>query len=310
MKIANCSEERAVFAEKRIEMIDMHAHLACLEGGEGSCSTGKAGEYASAFLNEKQREAQGELDLRESLGITTCFSSGTPFQWQVLESCQEHGSVLHSFGIHPWYAHQYDPGLYMEYFRQCDVVGEIGMDSVWCAVPLEIQRKSLECQLQIAADLHRPVILHTKGQEAVIARLLTDFPEKICVHWYSGNERDLDAYLEKDCYFTLGPDTSALCGLRGEGSTGKNGNGEQKEAVTVRQRMLREIPSERLFVETDGIGAVAWAKGLEWLELPGIEPALWDGIVCAAAWKGISAQKMSRKMEQNLMRFCGKRVFR
>ena len=174
-------------------MIDMHAHLACLEGGESSCSAGKAGEYASAFLEEKREEAREELDLRESLGITTCFSSGTPFQWQVLERYRDRTSVLRSFGIHPWYAHQYDPDLYAEYFRQCDVVGEIGMDSVWCEVPLDIQKKRLERQLQIAADLHRPVILHTKGQEAAIAGMLADFPEKICIHWYSGDEKGLDA---------------------------------------------------------------------------------------------------------------------
>ena len=71
--------------------------------------------------------------------------------------------------------------------------------------------------------------------------------------------------------------------------------------------MLQKIPADRLFVETDGIEAVAWAMGLKHLELSRIEPVLREGIVCAASWKGISVQAMERKMEQNLVRFCGKR---
>ena len=86
------------------------------------------------------------------------------------------------------------------------------MDSVWCDIPLDIQQKRLEEQLQIAADLKKPVLLHTKGQEKRIAELLRGFPYHICVHWYSGTEQDLEPYLDMGCYFTLGPDFSAACG--------------------------------------------------------------------------------------------------
>ena len=50
-------------------------------------------------------------------------------------------------------------------------------------------------QWQIAADLKKPVLLHTKGQEKRIAELLRGFPYHICVHWYSGTEQDLEPYL-------------------------------------------------------------------------------------------------------------------
>ena len=33
------------------------------------------------------------------------------------------------------------------------VIGEIGMDSVWCDVPLDRQRKALEKQLQFACEI-------------------------------------------------------------------------------------------------------------------------------------------------------------
>lgn len=118
-----------------------------------------------------------------------------------------------------------DPNI----FKQRDTGG---MDSVWCDIPLDIQQKRLEEQLQIAADLKKPVLLHTKGQEKRIAELLRGFPYHICAHWYSGTEQDLEPYLDLGCYFTLGPDFSAACGsaadrrlLRGFSKEEKNRNG-------------------------------------------------------------------------------------
>ena len=145
---------------------------------------------------------------------------------------QNREELLLSFGIHPWYADQPRTEEMQEAYGECDYIVEIGMDSVWCDIPLDIQQKRLEEQLQIAADLKKPVLLHTKGQEKRIAELLRGFPYHICVHWYSGTEQDLEPYLDMGCYFTLGPDFSAACGsvadrrlLRGFSKEEKNRNG-------------------------------------------------------------------------------------
>lgn len=148
--------------------------------------------------------------------------------------------ALLSFGIHPWYSDKYEPGDYIEAFQACSAVGEIGMDSVWCSVSLERQEKVFMQQLSIAADLHKSVILHTKGQERRIAQLIQDFPEKICVHWYSGTIQDLQPYLEKDCYFTLGPDFSVNTKLH--------------------RYLLGHLSADRLFLESDGIASIIWAE--------------------------------------------------
>ena len=52
--------------------------------------------------------------------------------------------------------------------KQASIIGEIGMDSVWCDVDLEIQKEVFEKQLQLAKEWDKPVILHTKGQEKTI----------------------------------------------------------------------------------------------------------------------------------------------
>ena len=161
-----------------------------------------------------------------------------------------------------------------------------------------------EEQLQIAADLKKPVLLHTKGQEKRIAELLRGFPYHICVHWYSGTEQDLEPYLDLGCYFTLGPDFSAACGsaadrrlLRGFSKE------EKKQKRSLYQRMLQEIPVERLFIETDGISAVAWTMGeaeAEWNMLPF---ALQANMQSLAEATGKNEAELQQQLCRNLGRF-------
>ena len=217
---------------------------------------------------------------------------------------QNREELLLSFGIHPWYADQHLTEEMQEAYSECDYIGEIGMDSVWCDIPLDIQQKRLEEQLQIAADLKKPVLLHTKGQEKRIAELLRGFPYHICVHWYSGTEQDLEPYLDLGCYFTLGPDFSAACGsaadrrlLRGFSKE------EKKQKRSLYQRMLQEIPVERLFIETDGISAVAWTMGeaeAEWNMLPF---ALQANMQSLAEATGKNEAELQQQLCRNLGRF-------
>ena len=211
----------------QMRVLDMHAHLAFLTGSD----TEKWEQKKNMTAYEAGKK---ELDFRYQNGIATCLSSGTPAEWAYTRQFQNREGLLLSFGIHPWYADQHLTEEMPEAYSECDYIGEIGMDSVWCDIPLDIQQKRLEEQLQIAADLKKPVLLHTKGQEKRIAELLRGFPYHMCVHWYSGTEQDLEPYLDLGCYFTLGPDFSAACGsaadqrlLRGFSKEEK----EQKKAV-------------------------------------------------------------------------------
>lgn len=279
---------------------DMHAHLSCLTD-----ELGKGLSMADArALGEK------ELKLREQHGIVTFFSCGIPREWEFMqkyrspqscESGENYGDIFLSFGIHPWYADQYLPEEYIEYFRNCDAVGEIGMDSVWCNVLLSVQRRCFEQQLQIAADLHKPIVLHTKGQEEAILEMIQGFPEKICVHWYSGDRKVFDKFLELGCYFTCGPDMADACA-----GADITANGcVNRETAERYWHMLKEIPLDRLFIETDGISAVAWAKGEEALELEEIPLVLGENLEYAARQKKRSMEDLMDQMLRNLKCFLG-----
>lgn len=292
-------EERLSQMEQ-MRVLDMHAHLSCLE------------EDKKKQLSDKEKLVLGrrELELRRNHGVAAFFSCGTPEEWAAFEHLLTEdaggkaygGGVLRSFGIHPWYSAQYEPVQYYSLFAQCDAVGEIGMDSVWCNIPLQVQQERFVKQLKLAAKLKKPVILHTKGQEAQIAELVGDFPGKICVHWYSGDEKSFEKFLELGCYFTLGPDVSLRCGqakLPGEDTV------IEGHTRKLYQRMIHEIPSDRLFLETDGISAVAWAQNIptESCAPDTIAEVLEENLQFAAQKKGMHAEELRQQMWKNLRTF-------
>lgn len=262
----------------QMRVLDMHAHLSALSGeyaGKLLAAAVKRGE-----LLMQEQLGRYELEFRKKAGIATCLSAGTPQEWACLEKFADRKELLFSFGIHPWYADQYEPQAYLELFEQCDIVGEIGMDNVWCDVPLPRQRKNLEEQMQIASDLHKPMILHTKGQEREIWEMLKGFSYPILIHWYSGDVDVFEKFLDLDCYFTLVPDLALENPLYA--------------------LMLREVGADRLFVETDGLSAVAWAKQVEFLDFPMLPPILEKNMALAAECKNRTAEALHRQMTENL----------
>lgn len=264
---------------QRIPLLDMHAHL-CME------------------------QAQEEMFVRKKYEIKTCFSCGTPEEWEYMQNFKDDKNILLSFGIHPWYADKYDPKKYPEYYGKCDFVGEIGMDSVWCEVPLNVQRRVFEAQLQIASDLKKPVILHTKGQESVIADILKDYPGKVCIHWYSGDIETLERFIDMDCCFTLGPDLKCICkGVDGEMASEAVKISEDAEKQKLYRYMIGNIPLNRLFLETDGISAVAWAMERDSLPLEEIPKILIANEIFLASETKNAPEIIRDIMKENLKHF-------
>ena len=211
------------------KLIDMHAHIHDMQS---------------------DKAAHSEISFREENGIFTVYCCKNPEEWNFYKKLGVEpvsaGSML-SFGIHPWDSGRFDPAACMELYEAAPIIGEIGLDSVWTDVPHETQLESFKKQLKIAADLNKPIILHTKGCEREIAGLTKGFPCPVLIHWFSGTIDELNLFIEQDCYFTLGP---------------SGGDDE------LRKAMLSRIPRERLLIETDGLDSIYWAQD----QLPPEEP--------------------------------------
>ncbi|MEN6316765.1 MAG: TatD family hydrolase [Clostridiaceae bacterium] len=237
---------------------------------------------AHMHITKKDVE-NGMLNILEKEDMVGLVSGTDPVNSAFVRQLSENRKhIIPTYGLHPWYADQYKPEDMADYLQSCPIIGEIGMDTVWCDVDPDIQRKIFRLQMDIAQERGCPVVLHTKGQEKEIAKIIADYTMPVIVHWYSSNE-DLELYLRRDCYFTVGPDF-------------------RKNPAIL--QVIREVPLNRLFVESDGISAVEWAAGKA--IMPGELPSLLlDGMKFISSLKTVELSTVQKEMENNLKYLIG-----
>lgn len=259
-----------------LPMIDIHAHLP--ERDKTSCA--------------HQRE---EIELRHKNHIITCFSCGSPKEWDEMQRFGDRADVSVTFGVHPWFAHELRVEDCGDLFRRCAAVGEIGLDGFLSEAPLEKQKKVFEKQLTIAADLQKPVVIHCDGREKETEEMLRDFPGKILMHWFNGDRAVLEKLLQKDCYFSLGPDTDLI--MEGRPVLGDEARHE------ARKFLVSEVKLDRVFAESDGLEAVAWARGEEVMPPQILPNILQKTVTCFASVRGVGEASVKAQMAENFHHF-------
>lgn len=225
-----------------------------------------------------------EREIRQQTGILTMLSCGNPAQAQEGEAiCARYPVFTMTAGVHPWYAAKTELADMLPYMEQSALVGEIGLDSVWCNTPMDAQRRMFTAQLDWAAAHGKGVVLHTKGCEDEIARRIESFPHPVVVHWYSGGPDALDRFLAQGCFFTIGPDV----------------------AVNPCVRAVAALaPDDRILFETDGMAAVRWALGDAAAQQPG--DALLSCVRFAAQLRGQSSEALIQNANGNFCRLLGR----
>ncbi len=189
------------------------------------------------------------------------------------------GFPIISAGIHPWKA---DVTVWLEMLSilyEAPVIGEIGLDNEWCSVDMDVQRKVFRKQLELAAQLGKPVILHTKGMEREILDTIGHYPNRYLVHWYDCEEW-LTEYISLGCWFTIGPETA-------------NPNVAH---------LARTVPLDRLLIESDGLEGIAWGQGTE-LTANHYPTAMQKHLQTIARLRNMDANALLHQMHQNLDTF-------
>ena len=185
---------------------------------------------------------EAETAARHAQRVYTALCGTDPENAKAVEAhCLKEPLFAAHYGLHPWKTARYSVREMEPWLAKCRVIGEIGLDSVWCDVSAADQRPAFVRQLDIAREMGKRVLLHTKGCEEEIARLVSERRVPCVVHWYSCMEH-LECYLDMDSYFTIGPGVFNDPAVR---------------------EVARRAPKGRLLVETDGLSAVSWAFGRE-----------------------------------------------
>ncbi len=144
-----------------------------------------------------------------------------------------------STGIHPWYLDTmplHDALAIIETrlkLTGCVAVGECGLDKR-IERPLADQQPVFEQQLELAQTYGKPVILHCVGayQEIIETRKRLRLTIPMIIHGFSKNRQVAQSLLDNGFYLSFGKYLLQNPGLA---------------------EVLKEVPRDRLFLETDTI---------------------------------------------------------
>ena len=151
------------------------------------------------------------------------------------------GKVYRFLGVHPWNAESAQAegvvsGLRDELAHDLDAgVGEIGLDRLKVKSITQRQRELFVAQLEIAADMRRPVVLHGAKCWGEVVKTVRPYAGRIPAFLFHGFSRSAG----------LVPEIAALNGFFGVGKAVLNDH-----AVNYRE-LVKGLPVDRLLVETD-----------------------------------------------------------
>jgi len=195
-------------------VIDTHAHLTSLDdAGE---AVGRAAEA----------------------GVTRILTVGTNVDdcRRALALAEEHDGVFAILGIHPHEAASVGSDAVREVCRMQNhpkavAVGEIGLDWFRNYAPSDDQLRLFDAQLSMAADIGKPVVIHTRAADEDTLAALDGFDGTVVLHCFSSPHM-LPTALERGWYVSFA------------------GNATFPKAVDLRLAAT-EVPPERILAETD-----------------------------------------------------------
>jgi TatD DNase family protein len=206
--------------EHSLRFVDTHAHL----------DDPQFGEEIDQII---ERALQNGVERIVNIGYR-------PNLWvSSLRLADRFPSVRYTLGVHPRSAEEWSSATrrsLIDMLTHSDAVaiGEIGIDLFRDGPPLLRQRQAFEEQIDVAADLGLPVVIHQRSAEAEVLAVLEQAPRTVvCIlHSFEGTA-DLAAFgVERGYMFGIG-------GLM------------TRKSSAVLREVISGLPLDRLILETD-----------------------------------------------------------
>ena len=181
------------------------------------------------------------LERARQAGVTRILVPATdlPSSRRAIALAEKHAEVRAAVGVHPNSAGDFSAETVaklrdLAQHPKVDAIGEIGIDLYWQTVSLENQQRAFRAQLDLAAELGRPVIIHDREAHAeVMAGLSAGSPAAgVVLHSFSGDAELAQEALAAGYYL----------GVDGPLTYKKN------EALRA---IFAAAPLERILIETD-----------------------------------------------------------
>ena len=186
-------------------------------------------------------QLDGVLERARAAGVTRIVTIGTDPDdaAAAIGVCEAHAMVKCAIGIHPNESGNFDldaMGRLRNLAKHPSVValGEMGLDYFWDKVSQAKQQTIFEAQLQLATELSKPVVIHSRNAVADTLSVLRNFPQVRCVfHCFTGTPDEATSIL----------DAGYLLGFTGPITFKKN---------DLLREIVKSTPDDRLLIETDG----------------------------------------------------------
>jgi TatD DNase family protein len=195
-------------------VIDTHAHLTALD------------------------DAEEAIQRATEAGVTRILTVGTSVDdcRDALDLANRHDGVLAIVGIHPHEAGTATAEDLVELREllahpKAVAVGETGLDWFRDYAPPDDQRRLFVAELELAAELGKPVVIHTREADDDTLAALSDHEGTVVLHCFSSPQM-LPTALERGWYVSFA------------------GNATFPKAVDLRLAAT-QVPEERILAETD-----------------------------------------------------------
>lgn len=163
-----------------------------------------------------------------------------------LQAAEDFPQVYAAVGRHPNYATGFDDNDLAELkalaaHPKCVAIGETGLDYYRGApraqrvpAPVEDQHRAFQAQIELARELDKPLVIHTRAAADDTLALLNEQATglRVILHCFSMPERIEECLEHPDWWFSFA------------------GNATYNKAAELRAAALR-VPLERMLVETD-----------------------------------------------------------
>ncbi len=149
--------------------------------------------------------------------------------------------MFFTIGVHPHHANEINDE-YLKNLKEAVInnnphaIGETGLDFFRNLSTYDEQIYAFEEQIKIAIDTNKPLFLHQRDSHDDFIKILREYSSditKAVVHCFTGTQKQLEDYLELDCYIGV---TGWIC--------------DEKRNVELR-KTIKNIPLEKLMIETD-----------------------------------------------------------
>jgi TatD DNase family protein len=193
--------------------------------------------------NSFDADREAVIDRAAQAGVTRMITIGVdgPSSRRAIEIADRYEAVYAAVGVHPNDCAEFDAATLADIRSLAQhpkvvAIGEIGLDYYWHKVEHDVQARAFRAQLELAAELNKPVIVHSRNAALDVMTILEEFAKRAD---YAGT---LHSYFDD---FTIAQRAFAV-GFY----IGVTGPLTFKKAERERE-IIKQVPLERVLIETD-----------------------------------------------------------